>query len=216
MVSLLIVILVLQVAIYLINTIGAKTINDLAWLIYTRLPLAASKLPREQLVLRNEVLKLKRDMHGTSSQDEFAKWAKLRRQHDKKQAEYDEKTSQIQSHRSTFDKYASSARWVATAGLLTFLQFWNSKTPVFTYPRGWLPWYVEWILGFPRAPYGSVSVQVWGSACAVVVEIIGTSISAILIKGLATRQEQMKAETKQQTMKMSAGGREKEEAEKEL
>ena len=35
---------------------------------------------------------LKRELNGTSSQDQFAKWAKLRRQHDKKQAEYDEKS----------------------------------------------------------------------------------------------------------------------------
>jgi hypothetical protein len=29
-------------------------------------------------------------MTNTSAQDDFAKWAKLRRQHDKKKAEYDE------------------------------------------------------------------------------------------------------------------------------
>jgi len=32
-------------------------------------------------------------MNATSSQDEFAKWAKLRRSHDKLQAEYDEKSN---------------------------------------------------------------------------------------------------------------------------
>ena len=35
---------------------------------------------------------MKRELNATSSQDQFAKWAKLRRQHDKKQTEYDEKS----------------------------------------------------------------------------------------------------------------------------
>jgi hypothetical protein len=40
--------------------------------------------------LRKEVVKLNREMTNTSAQDDFAKWAKLRRQHDKKKAEYDQ------------------------------------------------------------------------------------------------------------------------------
>lgn len=39
--------------------------------------------------LRKEVVKLHREMTNTSAQDDFAKWAKLRRQHDKKKAEYE-------------------------------------------------------------------------------------------------------------------------------
>ncbi len=34
-------------------------------------------------------MRLKREMSTTSSQDEFARWAKLRRQHDKVTAEYE-------------------------------------------------------------------------------------------------------------------------------
>jgi hypothetical protein len=42
------------------------------------------------VTLRKEVVKLHREMTNTSAQDDFAKWAKLRRQHDKKKAEYDQ------------------------------------------------------------------------------------------------------------------------------
>ena len=45
---------------------------------------------RSQIELRGEVVRLKREMNATSSQDQFAKWAKLRRQHDKVVAEYEE------------------------------------------------------------------------------------------------------------------------------
>jgi hypothetical protein len=41
-------------------------------------------------------------MTNTSAQDDFAKWAKLRRQHDKKKAEYDQNgkktTCTLQTH----------------------------------------------------------------------------------------------------------------------
>lgn len=42
------------------------------------------------MTLRKEVVKLHREMTNTSAQDDFAKWAKLRRQHDKKKAEYEQ------------------------------------------------------------------------------------------------------------------------------
>jgi ferric-dicitrate binding protein FerR (iron transport regulator) len=39
--------------------------------------------------LKSEVVQLKREMNNTSSQDEFAKWAKLRRKHDKAMSDYE-------------------------------------------------------------------------------------------------------------------------------
>ena len=44
------------------------------------------------------MIRLKREMNATSSQDEFAKWAKLRRSHDKVVAQYDEKSKQSRNH----------------------------------------------------------------------------------------------------------------------
>lgn len=45
--------------------------------------------------LKREVVLLKREMNATSSQDEFAKWAKLRRRHDKTLEEYEAKSTFI-------------------------------------------------------------------------------------------------------------------------
>lgn len=39
--------------------------------------------------MKRETLRLKREMNSTSSQDEFAKWAKLRRRHDKSMEDYE-------------------------------------------------------------------------------------------------------------------------------
>lgn len=45
-------------------------------------------------------------------------------------------------------------------------------------PRGWLPWYIEWLLAFPRAPTGSASIQAWGTACATVIQLVGAAVVA--------------------------------------
>lgn len=57
----------------------------------TYLPTPTSASVQESNRLRAEVVRLKREMQATSSQDEFAKWAKLRRQHDKAEAQYNER-----------------------------------------------------------------------------------------------------------------------------
>jgi hypothetical protein len=51
------------------------------WSIYNRF--ASSKSSVEQRELKNEFMRVRKELNATSSQDEFAKWAKLRRQHDK-------------------------------------------------------------------------------------------------------------------------------------
>lgn len=47
------------------------------------LPSETSRSASQRKKLQSEYLKVRRDLNTTSSQDEFAKWAKLRRQHDK-------------------------------------------------------------------------------------------------------------------------------------
>lgn len=71
----------------LITTIGVPAINALLWTFYTALSPASPKLQKHNK-LRNEILVLKKELLQTSSQDEFAKWAKIRRILDKKTAEF--------------------------------------------------------------------------------------------------------------------------------
>ena len=73
-----------------------------------------------------------------------------------------------------------------------------------------MPGYVEWLLAFPRAPTGSVSIQIWGIACATVVQLVGAAVVA----GLLLLKE---PEQGRQPMKMGAGaGNGKGEGKKEL
>lgn len=61
------------------------------WQIWSRTPFGTSKDFQEQIRLRGEVVRMKRELAGISAQDDFAKWAKLRRQHDKAMEEHDKR-----------------------------------------------------------------------------------------------------------------------------
>ncbi|RHZ73449.1 GET complex subunit get1 [Aspergillus turcosus] len=182
MLSLILTIFFVHVAIYLVNTVGASTIDTLLWILYLKLPTSTSKNAREQSRLKHEVVQLKREMNNTSSQDEFAKWAKLRRKHDKIMDEYETMNKKLTAHKTSFDWSVKIARWLSTNGLKIFLQFYYSKTPVFALPAGWFPSYVEWVLSFPRAPRGSVSVQVWNSVCATAIAVMAEIVTSMLLQ----------------------------------
>ncbi len=98
-------------------------------------------------------------------------------------------------------------RWGGTNGLRFFLQFWFAKQPLFWIPRGWVPGYVEWILAFPRAPTGSVSIQMWGIACATAVQLVSAAVAA----GVVLADEQKQGGKEKIPMAMGPGGGEKEE-----
>ena len=87
----------------------------------------------------------------------------------------------------SFDITVKSVRWLSTTGLKFFLQIWYSKTPMFDLPRSWLPWQVEWVLSFPRAPLGTVSIQIWGGACATVIALVGGAVGTVVRYGWEAR-----------------------------
>ncbi|KAJ9642496.1 GET complex subunit get1 [Coniosporium apollinis] len=210
MVSPLLVVFVLQVVIHLINTIGATAINELLWILYNKFPTPTAKAAHDQMRLKREVVRLKREMNTVSAQDDFARWAKLRRQHDKAVAEFNKSDSAIQASRTTFNTTITSIRWLSTNGLRLFLQFWYARQALFWIPKGWLPGYMEWILAFPRAPRGSVSIQIWAIACASVVGMISEAVVAAYALGTQKTQ----AGAKRKPMAFTAA--EKGGAQKEL
>ena len=91
------------------------------------------------------------------------------------------------------------------------LQFWFAKSPMFWMPAGWLPYYAEWVLSFPRAPLGSVSINVWGIACASMMALVSEALAAVWV--LATKKPTPVAK---EPMAFKADQTEKEPAKKEL
>ncbi|KAF5230411.1 hypothetical protein FANTH_13858 [Fusarium anthophilum] len=190
MASLMLSIFVVEVVVNLVNTIGAAAINNLLWAIINFLPISTAKAAGEQRKLQADYLKVRRDLNSTSSQDEFAKWAKLRRQHDKllEQLEKTKKTNE--AARSSFDKILTVLRVVVTRAPQYFLPFWYATEPMFWLPYGWFPYWAEWILSFPRAPIGSVSIASWQLACTGVIALFSDLI--VGIAGLLLNAKQAK------------------------
>ncbi|KAI9797809.1 MAG: GET complex subunit get1 [Piccolia ochrophora] len=190
--SVLITVFILQLVIYLVNNVGTAAINEFLWILLNRLPLPSSQEAEKQRRLKTEYQRLRLELNKTSSANEFAKWAKLRRQHDKVLADLEKTTASSKGFKGSFDKTVTVARWAGTNGFRLFLQFWYSKTPLFWIPQGWLPYYVEWLLAFPRAPTGSISIQIWGIACATVIQLLGDVIvgSYTFILGSGARRRE--------------------------
>ena len=82
-----------------------------------------------------------------------------------------------------------------------------------------MPRYVEWVLAFPRAPTGSVSIQIWGIACATVVQLVGAAVVAGLVLLGEYKQgegRQRVKESRRENMAMESGNGGGGERKKEL
>ncbi|KAF9738548.1 GET complex subunit get1 [Paraphaeosphaeria minitans] len=184
--SLLLVMFVLQTVLHIINTVGANTINELLWVLYNKLPTPTSSSAQRVQALKRDIVRLKRELAATSPQDNFSGWAKLDRQHNKATAEYQKLDASLRTHQSTFTSTISTLRWLGTQGARFLLQMYFAKSPMFWIPAGWVPYYVEWILSFPRAPLGSVSINIWGIACASMLALASEAVAATYV--LATKK----------------------------
>jgi hypothetical protein len=196
--SLLLVVFILQLLLHIINTVGANTLNELLWILYNKFPTPTSGAAKKSATLKREVIRLKRELGAVSAQDDFAKWAKLQRQHEKAMNEYQKLDTSLRSHQTKFTSAVSTLRWLGTQGLRFVLQFWFAKSPMFWMPPGWVPYYVEWILSFPRAPLGSVSINIWGIACASMIALVAEAVTALYVlitkKPVGVAQDSTKGE----------------------
>jgi len=71
-----------------------------------------------------------------------------------------------------------------------FLQFYYTKVPMFWLPQGWVPYYAEWILSFPKAPLGAVSIQMWFIACGSVIALASEALVAVFALVVERMQKQ--------------------------
>lgn len=89
-----------------VSWVGKSVLQELAFSIYSRALLGSTA--SKQRKLRKQVLEDKTTLSKTSSQDEFAKWAKLRRKLDKGLADL-EGISELQKYPT--QRVRATARW---------------------------------------------------------------------------------------------------------
>ncbi|KAI5809535.1 WRB/Get1 family, partial [Peziza echinospora] len=167
--SLMITILLLTLLSHILNVLAPTILTDLLWLLYTTFSPPHRALLASHRDLKQKYLTTSTALSKTSAQKEFAKWAKLRRQHDDLSAKLDALTTTLNATRTAFATKTRFVKWILTTGLRWAVGVYCVKEAVLWVPKGWVPGYVEGLLAFPRAPKGAVSVQVWGMACGVVV-----------------------------------------------
>ncbi|KAI6248084.1 hypothetical protein HI914_03457 [Erysiphe necator] len=170
--SILFIVFLIQLIIHLIETVGVSAVNNQLWKIWNSLFTSSSKVSSEYQELKTQALNLRKQLNATSSQDEFAKWAKLRRQHDKLVEKLEKAKASLDGTRSKFDNTIMIANWLCVNGVRILLQLSYQKRPMFYIPKNWIPYYAEWLLSFPRAPLGSVSMQIWSLSCTAIITIV--------------------------------------------
>ncbi|KAL5523840.1 GET1 [Sanghuangporus baumii] len=178
----------------LIQWIGQSVLCELAYSIHLRI-FYASKAA-QQRALKNEILTAKAELLQTSSQDQFAKWAKLRRRVDKGLAELEKLNSELDSARNSYKLKFNTFIWLLTTGAQFVIGWWYRKSAVFYLPPGWLgP--ATWFLSLPFAPSGSVSCGVWQMACRRVIKVGERSVKDLTVTSIPTEQEGKKVKKEQ-------------------
>ncbi|KAJ4144642.1 hypothetical protein LMH87_003517 [Akanthomyces muscarius] len=199
--SLLVVIFLVEVVVHVINLVGATVLNDLIWTAINYLPVPTAKAAAEQRKTQAEYLKVRRELNATSSQDEFAKWAKIRRQHDKLLDKLENQKKGLEASRAGFDKYLSAVRFLVTRAPQYALPFWYAKEPMLWLPHGWFPYYAEWIISFPRGPMGSVSIASWQLACTTVIVLVSDMLRGVFQLLVSSRTAAPPTKTKETPVK---------------
>ncbi|KAF9982313.1 GET complex subunit get1 [Mortierella antarctica] len=161
----------------LINLIGKTHFTAMAYDLY--LKIAHKERVVKQRQLKKEILTLKNDLARTSSQDEFAKWAKLRRKMDSKIVDLEKLTSDLHVSKASFEIKFKSLLWFITNGIQFLMVAWFRRSPVFYLPQGWFgP--AERILSLPFAERGSVSIAIWFYFCRKFVLLLSSNLAEFI------------------------------------
>ncbi|KAL7751944.1 GET complex subunit get1 [Sorochytrium milnesiophthora] len=112
--------------------------------------------------LKREVVRLRTELAGTSSMDEFAKWAKARRKLDASTAQLTELTQSMAFRKTTFTLKAHVATRVVFYLLYLVVMASYQRTAMFyVAAEDWFGSLSGSLLALPFAPEGSVGVVVW-------------------------------------------------------
>ncbi|CAG8573667.1 9577_t:CDS:2 [Paraglomus occultum] len=163
----------------LIPYIGYKAVASWAYGIY--LNLFKADVIHKQRRLKREILHVKHELARTSSQDQFAKWARLRRKLDGKMSDLDKIRKALGYMKTGFELKFTTFLWLSMFIVPTLLFIYCWSIPVFYLPNGWFgP--ATMFFTLPFAPSGSVGVLAWYFVCRHVIrKIVTTKRNTIML-----------------------------------
>jgi len=162
-----------------VSWIGESVLSEFAYSLYLRA--TQGSLVHQQNELKTNILKTKQELMQTSAQDQFAKWAKLRRSVDKSLADLEKLNSKVSSSKTTFTLVFRAILWTLVNIPQYFIAWRYRSQPVFWLPQGWFNGVMLWWLAFPFSPKGSVSVMTWTWACKSVLKIFEEVVRYIIL-----------------------------------
>lgn len=152
-----------------ITAVGKASIESLVWILYCRI---APKFGHSKLTVMsekaNELRKIVAERRAISAQDNYAKWTKLNRQHDKLVAEIDQLQKDVDLDKAKVNTFTGYLIAVVTSIPIWFFRVWYRKAVLYYFPPSVLPRALEWCLALPFTVTGGVSLTIWMMAAGTV------------------------------------------------
>ncbi|CAD6887859.1 unnamed protein product [Tilletia laevis] len=163
----------------IVSWIGKERIINALHYVFVRL--FHSNILAERRRLKTDIYTMKQELDKTSSQDEFAKWAKLRRKVDKSIQDLEKLNASLTPGRSTLPMLIKAFLFLLTTVLPFGVKTYHRKTPVFWLPPG--DWFgpIGWAASLPGAPAGSISATVWGMVCSRILVIVASTAKDLFV-----------------------------------
>ncbi|WFD34740.1 GET complex subunit get1 [Malassezia cuniculi] len=151
--------------------IGRDLIQKYLFALYTAV--CQRSTYKQQSKLKKELFETRQKLNTTSAQDEFAKWARLRRSIDKLTADLDQTNKGLAGSQFTFSIFFRAVMFVINSIVPFVMTSYYGSTPMFFLPPG--DWFgpLGYLFSFPKAPAGAVSSTVWSTVCVRVLNIVG-------------------------------------------
>lgn len=193
--------LVIATVIVLINYVVKLVGNDeVAAIFYKAYLYVFSNQDYKQLhASKVELRKIYQERLGISAQDQYAKWTKLNRKHDKLKAEIDMQEKVMVARQQAL---VSKMKWLVTA--FTFAPIWyfrilHRKEPLVYFPKGLLPWVLSYWLSFPSIETGAIGIAGWVFILNKVIGAVEFIVTTLYLSEPFPSEEKPVAETKPET-----------------
>ncbi|BGP13395.1 hypothetical protein JCM10213_008554 [Rhodosporidiobolus nylandii] len=189
--------LITTLSVEALTAIGSDTLGSAVYA-----PFAPTS--RAQKDKKAEILKLRAELAATSSQDEFSKWARLRRRLDKAVAELEASNASTSTARSAFLTKFKTFLWILTTVVPFVMSSYHRKSAVFYLPEGWFgP--LGWWLGLPSAPAGALAVSLWTMSIKRTISAVKTATKELVPSPAERTAQQMAQEMQKQKERVPVG-----------
>ena len=137
-----------------LGLLGVSLIQTLVHLLAPLLVFLGTLHQRKSLAAAKQLLfEQQRLLSGTSAQDDFAKWAKLKRSIDSGHKAYAKSQETLKKRESSLSWSLWGLNWIVTLGLMV----WYLRTPILYVPPGLLGPFQSW-LAWPLSPEHSIGI----------------------------------------------------------